>query len=402
MEFKDFLERNGLNTTGCEASWRATPAAPFFLEPDYLRNCARLAGLPEDLTSEITELAAELAKESFTRAFAWHLYRLYCVLPDFKVFPDHIDITGSRTGLLYLIILFSVYPHVQLKMQLEGLPAELADRVLERPMPLLGDRSIYYPGEKGFLGRALPFILNYKNAPCYRIGRFDFVITQCPYTYPELFRHRQSRKYTALCRAGWKAAPSGYLLNADDESVPPVEWSENGNTITGRKIDLAAGRVTAETVTLDLAEYERLTPPESSVLLMHIPGGGGMTQEKCQASFKEAREFCQKYFPDLKIAAFGCISWVFNPAWRKYLPDSNLSKLQKATLAFPFTPNAKSGLVFLFGRDDWSDPEAYPADNSQRRAMLQAWKNNELRSGGMLLPFDEIDNFPLDQDHCIQ
>jgi hypothetical protein len=33
-----------------------------------------------------------------------------------------------------------------------------------------------------------------------------------------------------------------------------------------------------------------------------------------------------------------------------------------------------------------------------RRAMLKAWEGAELRSAGMLLPLDEIDNFPLNAE----
>ena len=57
----------------------------------------------------------------------------------------------------------------------------------------------------------------------------------------------------------------------------------------------------------------------------------------------------------------------------------------------------KSGLYFVFAKDDGT-PADYPADNSMRRAMLKAWEGGELRSAGMLLPLDEIDNFPLNAE----
>ena len=120
-----------------------------------------------------------------------------------------------------------------------------------------------------------------------------------------------------------------------------------------------------------------------------------MTMDVCKESFIQAREFCLKYFPELSFAAFGCTSWVFYPAWRKYLPDSNLSKLQKGTLAFPVHSAPRNGFYFVFGRDD-GDPADYPADNSLRRAMIRAWKEDgTLGAAGMLLPLDEIENFPL-------
>ena len=403
MDFKTFLERNGINSSGCDGSYLTTPLRPFFLEPDYLQKAGRAAGLPEEMIPELIEFAGEIRRGSLKKALAWHLYRLFCVLPDFKAFPDHIDLTGERTGLLYLIIMLSIYPHLKLRMELEGLPQELADRAMPRCTPLLEFRSLHYPGEKGLLGRSLPFMLNFKNAPCFRLGRFDFVLLPCPSSYPELFRSRKTKLYTALCRAGWCVDQEGFLRSPGDDTATLTELSAEARFITGRKIDLAAGKVTSETATLDLDEYERLTGPESHVLLMHIPAGGGMTLDKCKASFVEAREFCGRYFPEIKFSVFGCISWVFNPAWREYLPESNLTKLQQSTLAFPAAAATdRSGLFFVFARDD-GDPAAYPQDNSLRRAMIRAWNEKGiLRSGGMLLPFDEIDNFPLDQKKCIQ
>ena len=396
MILKELLERNGVETAGCETSFLTTPVMPFFLEKEYLRRSCALAEIPADLTEETLAFADELRQTPLLKSLAWHLYRLFCVMPNFKAFPDHIDATGEKTGLLYLIIMLSLHPHLKLRMELEGLPSELADRAMPRCTSLLGNRSVSYPGEKGLQGRALPFMLNYKNASCFRIGRFDYVLTPTPGNYPELFRHRQSRRYVGVCRANWRVDQENTLHSYDDESVPPVGIKEENNTITGRKIDLVTGKITSEEVTLDLAEYERLLGPDSNVLLIHIPGGGGMTMETCKESFIQAREFCRKYYPEIKFSVFGCISWAFNPAWREYLPDSNLAKLQKGTLAFPaYSLSPRNGLYFVFARDD-GDPSTYPADNSLRRAMIKAWnEKGSLGSAGMLLPLDEIENFPL-------
>ena len=395
MDFKELLERGGVDTTGFEASFLSAPRRPFFLDETYILRCSALAEYPEELLPDLLDMARELREDPALRVLAWHLYRLYCILPGFKAPPDHIELTGARTGLLYALLLLSVHPHLKLRMELEGLPPELADRAMSRCTSLLGNRNILYPGEKGLQGRALPFVLNYKNSPCFRIGRFDFVLSGVPGHYPELFRSRKDRHYTALCKNDWHPDEEGFLLPNDDTTVPGTVFTIDGKCASGRVIDLKTGRVTKETAVLDLAEYERLLPPDAHVLLMHIPGGGGMTPEKCRESFLLARSFTAKYFPERPFAAFGCTSWVFNPDWREYLPDSNIARFQKATLAFPFPANPKSGLYFIFGRDD-GDPATYPQDNSMRRAMVRAWREKgKLRSAGMLLPFDETENFPL-------
>ena len=395
MLFKELLERNGIDIAGCDSSYLATPCRPFFLEEEYLRKCCKLAEIPADLTEETVEYAAVLQKDSLLRSLAWHLYRLFCILPNFKTFPDHIDLTGDKTGLLYLMVLFSLYPHLQMRMTRDGLPQELADRAMSRCTSLLPNRGINYPGEKGLQGRALPFMLNYKNTPSFRIGRFDFVLSPVPSNYPELFRHKKSRSYVGLCRAEWRVDGEGNVHAWDDEAVPFVGLKEGNGCVTGRMIDLKQGVITSEILTLDLSEYERLLGPGANVLVIHIPGGGGMTLEACKESFLEAVEFCKKYFPETKLSVFGCVSWAFFNAWREYLPESNLTKLMKATLTFPVYAAPRSGLYFIFGHDD-GDPATYPADNSVRRAMIKAWnEKGALGAGGILLPLDETENFPL-------
>lgn len=394
MSFKELLERNGVDTTGYDAAFITTPLSPFFLEEKYVRDTCKIAEIPADLTDEAVQFAAKIMQTPELKTLAWHLYRVFCFQPNFKAFPDHIDVTGKDTGILYLLVMLSLYPHLQQRMTLEGLPLYLADHAMTRCTSLLPNRGIIYPGERGLQGRALPFMLNYKNSSCFRIGRFDYVLTRALHSYPELFRERATGKYVGLCRSGWKVDETGFLQSADNETLPAVELTENNGVFTGRKVDLVTGRVTRETISIDTKEYDRLLPPDACVLLIHIPGGGGMTLEKCKESFKEARDFCKRYFPERSFSCFGCISWIFNPVWRESLPEANITKLQKATLAFPFTPVPKSGLYFVFAKDDGT-PADYPADNSMRRAMLKAWEGAELRSAGMLLPLDEIDNFPL-------
>ena len=285
MLFKEILERNGIDIAGCDSSYLSTPVSPFFLEEQFIRKTCAIAEIPADITEEAASYAAFLLKDFQLKALAWHLYRLFCVLPNFKTFPDHIDLTGDKTGILYLLVMLSLYPHLQQRMALEGLPQELADHAMTRCTSLLPNRDINYPGEKGLQGRALPFMLNYKNSPCFRIGRFDYVLTPVPSNYPELFRHRKNGSYVGLCRSTWRVDEEGLVHAWDDEATPFAELKEENNTVSGRKIDLVSGKITKEFVTLDLTDYERLLHKDANVLLIHIPGGGGMTLDLCKESF---------------------------------------------------------------------------------------------------------------------
>ena len=58
---------------------------------------------------------------------------------------------------------------------------------------------------------------------------------------------------------------------------------------------------------------------------VHIPRGGKMTPEACRESFRMAREFFARYFPDFKYNFFTCNSWLLDATLTDFLPeDSNI------------------------------------------------------------------------------
>lgn len=58
---------------------------------------------------------------------------------------------------------------------------------------------------------------------------------------------------------------------------------------------------------------------------VHIPRGDKMTPEVCRASFRAARAFFAKYFPDYKYKYFTCYSWLLDASLSEFLPeDSNI------------------------------------------------------------------------------
>lgn len=60
---------------------------------------------------------------------------------------------------------------------------------------------------------------------------------------------------------------------------------------------------------------------------VHIPEGGGMTPEACQASFDMAMEFFPKHFPNHQFDAFICHTWMFDEQLKSVLsPNSNIVK----------------------------------------------------------------------------
>jgi len=70
-------------------------------------------------------------------------------------------------------------------------------------------------------------------------------------------------------------------------------------------------------------------------LNIHIPRGGRMDEAACLESFERAKEFFPKVL-NYDFKAFGCHTWLFDPAFEKLLPpDSNILKFQRLFEIFP-------------------------------------------------------------------
>ncbi len=65
------------------------------------------------------------------------------------------------------------------------------------------------------------------------------------------------------------------------------------------------------------------------VLEVHIPEGEGLSQEECKKSFKMAKEFFAKYYPEYDYKCFTCHSWLLDDTLCELLkPESNIIKFK--------------------------------------------------------------------------
>ena len=228
--------------------------------------------------------------------------------------------------------------------------------------------------------RDMHWLAHYIEGKLFRIGRFEYMVREAAPWVPAVFRSRRTGRMVLLARDNWKFLANGLRLPLD-EPFAKAEYTtslvQDGKVIRGTLIDPRGFARLEREVTLDATEYEAAMKPYELTAEIHIPGGGGMTMEKVQASLKEAREFFPKHL-GWKPPFFWCVSWVFNPDIAAELPASNIAELQRRVYLAPRDSTRDSGLHFVFGRTD-GDWLSYPDDTSLRRAFL-----NILRRGGIL------------------
>ena len=386
------LEINGIPADGAAASLATCPGKPFFLQDEYIKNHWHMAELPDDKLQCTIATAKKIQADIHLRQLAWHLYRYMTLNAMAAVqtekFPDIIDGLGTETGILYLLIAMSLIPSFISRAEREGFPRKYGEAAAKR----IGSTTCFFAqnfnGAFGLRGSTIRFMLHYAHTATWRIGRFDFVIQKADDTIPEIYRNGSN--IIALCA-------DGVPLKADfDRAYDAAETAHtarikiSGRRITGLPIDFSTGLARKDEITIDLDDgWERIAGPGDWTLFFHIPGGGGMKLELCRESFAEAVKFFNSYAPDKNFRLIWSASWIFNPAWKTLIPQSNMTALINYGRLFPAFSVNNPGLYFVFGKHS-GEPDNFTAVNSVERAVLQSYKEHTLRRTGWFITADEV------------
>lgn len=69
--------------------------------------------------------------------------------------------------------------------------------------------------------------------------------------------------------------------------------------------------------------------PGDDAINIHIPASGPLLMEECQKSFRKIAEFVAERQKDYNWKGFMFYSWILDPFFANFNPESNLAKLQK-------------------------------------------------------------------------
>ncbi len=304
--------------------------------------------------------------------------------------PYEIKPLGRESGIFYLILGLSLIPEFLEDARHAKYPEHYALAAARRLPTMVCFHEEMMSGDFGLLPESLPFMVNFANGNCVRIGRFEYAAgfgNDDP--LPWVFRHRTSRELAMLAPTGWRLDCNGFR--------PSRETVENAcivNTIRitsdwaeGIPVDTVRGRCrVGEYRRLDFAVWENLVSPDCVVPNFHIPGGGGMVTATCLESFHEARDFFSHYRHQ-EISSVVSNSWIFDPSIADALPDSNLAALQHEMLLFPERSSTEEGLYFVFNRRE----PPFQSGSSLREYFLAALKHGHpLRRTGALFLFQPL------------
>lgn len=100
-------------------------------------------------------------------------------------------------------------------------------------------------------------------------------------------------------------------------------------------------------------EYEMRYDDGKSVINIHIPADADMCLKNIRKSYKDARIFFQRFFPEYGQADMVCNSWLLSPVLAQMLPqNSNIFNFQKEFNIISIDEKSNDGIKWVYKRED--------------------------------------------------
>jgi hypothetical protein len=360
--------------------------------------CYEMTKSATDLEAWLDEIAMQIKKSPALKALFWHMHCkvAYYENISLKSWPKIIPALGKNSGMFYFFVALSLIDVFTEVFRNKGIPKEYTQACA---LWIGGTVQIHCSGNDDIPGmdkQQIPWIRHYINYELFRCGRFEYMNQHIPPWCPEVFRRESDGLTIALCSPETRLDAEGFSIYRSDDAKDAISittLTKIDSYVEGTPISPKGTALVETLVRLPLTEWTQVLGPGDFTPGVHIPAGGRMSLEICKDSFEKAMDFYKKYFPELKVKAFICASWIFSPDYERLLPESNLAKFMRELYLFPCPAAGKDGMFFLFGKEP-DDHKGLPRDNSVRKAMLSILdEGKRLRTGGMLFLPEDINKF---------
>lgn len=130
------------------------------------------------------------------------------------------------------------------------------------------------------------------------------------------------------------------------------------------------GKGIKETVKLKKSEWQKVLDAGDYLLDIHIPRDGDFSLETLKASYRQAREFYNKYFPGLHIKGMSCHTWLFTPQLQEMLSkNSKIVDFQRQFYLYPTSGSVSFLWQFVF--NDLTERKDAKGDTYLRSQVLR-------------------------------
>lgn len=215
----------------------------------------------------------------------------------------------------------------------------------------------------------------------YSTGRLDIEIKIKANSRVTAFENNESGEIVTLATRG-KFHRDGMILGSkfyeDEAGAFEASIEETDDAWIGLAYDKRGFVDTKQKVVLKKSEWKKILEPGDPVVGLHIPPGGGMTPEKVDAAFAEAKEFLATCYPDFEYKAFKCESWLMDPQLATLLgEDSNITKFVNRFIPACGKSAGRGVFNFVFLHPNPAEAvvEELPEDTTLQRKIKQHYLN---------------------------
>ncbi len=189
-------------------------------------------------------------------------------------------------------------------------------------------------------------------------------------------------RFVSLTANEYFIGSDGELVDCEEKSVARSSFFEDESKYIANVV-APNGRVDFEPTEFDKSVWKDYLREDDCTLEIHIPSDIPYTAEAMKPSFYEAIEFYKSFYPEKKVKAIACYSWIFSRQLEYVLPyDSKILAINRAVHILPCI--ASFGANCRFIRE---------GTNLQKRIALECENGREFHFSVMYIPIDELESF---------
>lgn len=307
------------------------------------------------------------------------------------VIPEPQKPLANLAGLFPALILFTGLPHMIAYYREHQISMEILRSTLSDVTIWMED----YERRNGRYGLSnYGWLMNHLNCRLFRLGRLQYILKQFSGAI-KVYRHAASRKVCALSVSGINFRGDGQIDGTNSIFDRQSAWTstlfEQENKVQGYPVR-PLGYADKTPVVLPRDEWSEVLAAGAAVLDVHIPEDGRLDHQACGESMKQAVRFYRDKFPETKIEALVCTSWLLDPQLQLILDkNANIVKFQREVYLYPVLSDDRQIFERVF-HTATPDVRQLNAASSLQKAILKHVKaGNRMHGAAMFLLADDVE-----------
>ena len=388
------LEYSEQTIASLKRNWQYSQAcypghAPWFLQADYVGQCAERAGFPADGISELLRQASAIRDNEDDARLVWHLHwHSHIAAQSLRdpqwPWPEELG-RSPHADLTFLTVfpLFALVPSMDTWMQARALPKELPDAALRD----VRNWTVHQYRQTGRWGDVQTLWSHHLlRCDIFQLGRLQFQFGSFTERTPLVLQNTATGEIVILSQENLPVAADGRYACTDEPVCFTTALAQTAREYRGNPV--RDGLVSKEQLSLPCQEWEPVFRQGDPMLNVHIPEDGPLDCQACLDSLDYARRFYSTQFPEFNFRGFQTQTWLLGTSLRDCLPaDSNILHFQSLFHLFP----AMQGNDWQLRERVFGDPdlplEKVPQKTSlQRSVYAKLMAGARLRNGAGVIP----------------